>query len=273
MDPENQRREVAGVSRIDDATHALWDALADIETSRVEHAREVLLDGLRGLVDAQHACWVGAVRMDETLAGDPVRGWRPRIVHHQKTPQTTGTAETAAREQVRQLEAGEVDLSTVRTVSFAGSWRTHRLVDLLPADWFEGEYYRRYYLGQNRVDAIWSGVPVNADVEIYVGLYRHCGHPPFSQADRETVAHAMRGLRWFHRQQVLGHGLAIGASPLTDLERRVLSGLLGGLTDKQIAKRLESSPRTVHEYASRIYRKYAVANRSALMALWLGQGG
>jgi DNA-binding NarL/FixJ family response regulator len=83
----------------------------------------------------------------------------------------------------------------------------------------------------------------------------------------------MRGLRWFHRQQALGHGLAVAAAPLTELERRVLSGLLGGMTDKRIAVQLEMSPSTVHEYASRIYRKYAVANRSALMALWLGRSG
>ncbi|MDQ2703197.1 MAG: helix-turn-helix transcriptional regulator [Pseudomonadota bacterium] len=251
-----------------DAIHALWDALADIEISRVEHARNRLLEGLCALVDAQNASWVGAVRMDHAQPGDPVSGWRVRISHRLHD---NDTLHSAVREQTQNLDAGSVDLSTIRNVSFAGTWRTRRLVDLVPPAWFEGDYYRNYYRGLGWLDAIWAGVPINRDTEIYFGLYRGLGQPWFSEAERDIVAHALRGLRWFHRQQTLGHGLGIGVTPLTELERRVLSGLLEGLTDKQIAARLEMSTHTTHEYASRIYRKFAVPNRSSLMALWLGR--
>jgi DNA-binding CsgD family transcriptional regulator len=250
------------------AIHALWDALADIEMSRVERARNTLLEGLCTLVDAQNAAWIGAVRMGEAQAGDPVAGWRVRMIHRLHD---NATLHSAVQQQTQTLDAGSVDLSIVRNVSFAGTWRTHRLVDLVPPDWFDGDYYRTYYQGLGRVDAIWAGVPINQDTEIYFGLYRGPGKPWFSEAERDVVAHALRGLRWFHRQQTLGHGLGIGATPLTELERRVLSGLLQGLTDKQIAGRLEMSTHTTHEYASRLYRKFAVPNRSSLMALWLGQ--
>lgn len=252
------------------AVHALWDALADIETSRVEPACKVLLQGLCALVAAQNASWVGVVRMDHARPGDPVRGWRPGII---RRLHDSPLLEAKARQQKRGLEAGRADEVMVRNVSFAGSWRTNRLVDLVPPEWFDGDCYRDYYLARNWFDAIWSGVPINEDMEIYFGVYRAPGQPMFSEADRDVIAQALRGLLWFHRQQVLGHGLGLGSMPLTELEHRVLSGLLSGLTDKQIAAREEMSPRTANEYASRIYRKYGVGNRTALMALWLGQGG
>lgn len=250
-------------------THQLWDELADMDAACVDQARSHLLRGLCGLAGAHNASWVGAVRMGDSCAADPVRGWRPRLIHHLHPCQPLWSA---AQEQRRLLEAGRVDESTVRNVRAAGRFRTYRLVDLVPSEWFEGEYYRNYYLALNREDAIWAGVPINADTEIYFGLYREHRRPGFSVADRDTVAYALRGLRWFHRQQMLGHGLLLSTSPLTRAEHAVLQGLLQGLSEKQIAARVGHSPNTTHEYVTRIFRKYAVHNRAALMALWLGRG-
>jgi len=154
----------------------------------------------------------------------------------------------------------------------AGHFRTNRLADLVPPEWFQGDYYKTYYLAHNHHDAIWAGVPINADTEIYFGIYRHTPEQGFSTLDRDIVAYALRGLRWFFRQQMLSHGLLLTTSPLTRTEHAVLQGLLQGLPEKQIAANVGQSPNTTHEYVTRIFRKYAVRNRSALMALWLGQG-
>lgn len=248
--------------------HQLWDELADLDATCVVTARNHLLAGLCQLAGGDNATWVGAVRMGSPHPADPVLGWRPRLIHHLRS---TGLLEQAAEEQRRLLESGQVDATTIHNVATAGSYRTHRLIDLVPPEWFEGDYYRAYYLALGHHDAIWAGVPINADSEIYFGSYRGHRQPGFSEAERDAVAYALRGLRWFHRQQMLGHGLLLSAAPLTRTEHAVLQGLLQGLAEKQIAASLGQSPHTTHEYVSRVFRKYAVHNRAALMALWLGR--
>jgi DNA-binding CsgD family transcriptional regulator len=251
-----------------DRIPVLWDELADFDAIRTEEALIRLMQGLCELVGAQNATWIGAVRMSDALPEDPVRGWRSRLIRHLYP---NPPFDAAAREQARDLEAGYVDVSTVRNVSFAGRFRTHLLAELVPASWFEGDYYRVYYTGLDHHDAIWAGVPISEDAESYFGLYRGAGQGRFTGADRDAVAHALRALRWFLRQHMLGEGLLVAAAPLTPVERTVLQGLLTGVPEKQIAQRLGRSYHTTHEYVIRIFRKYGVTNRAALMALWLGQ--
>jgi DNA-binding CsgD family transcriptional regulator len=169
------------------------------------------------------------------------------------------------------LEQGCVDATTVRNVQLAGCFRANRLIDLVPESWFDSDYYHAYYLGAGRSDAIWTGIPINPDVEIYIGVFRHTGHSRFSERERDTVAYALRGLKWFHRQQLLGQGLLVANTPLTPVETRVLQGLLAGLSEKQIAAAQGHSYHTTHEYVSNLYRKFGVKNRAALTALWLGK--
>ncbi|GAA5232785.1 helix-turn-helix transcriptional regulator [Verticiella sediminum] len=251
-----------------DRVQALWDELADFDAAAVDAARDHLLAGLCRLVDGCNAAWVGAVRMGDPQPGDPVSGWRPRSIRFLRP---TRPLDSAALEQARQLEAGTVDLTTVRQVEQAGRYRTNRLADLVPAAWFEGAYYRVYYAGAGHHDAIWAGVPINEDAEVYFGVFRGAEQPRYTESERDLVALVLRGLRWFHRQQMLGHGLHISASPLTPVERAVLQGLLRGLPEKQIAAQQGQSPHTTHEYVTRIFRKYNVNQRAALMALWLGR--
>src|SRR5690606_33522739 len=132
------------------------------------------------------------VRLGEPLPEDPVLGWRPRLMHHLHP---APPLRENAQEQARDLETGKVDITTVRNVSFAGSFRVNRLVDLVGEDWFDSDYFRRYYLQQGTGDAIWAGVPVNRDAEIYFGIQRGTDQPRFSEAERDLVAYTLRGLR------------------------------------------------------------------------------
>ncbi|WP_454610343.1 helix-turn-helix transcriptional regulator [Labrenzia sp. MBR-25] len=43
-------------------------------------------------------------------------------------------------------------------------------------------------------------------------------------------------------------------------------------SDWRIAEQNNQSPHTTHDHVKRIFRKYGVSSRSALMALWLGKG-
>lgn len=250
-----------------DRIHRLWDELADFDAASIDAARDHLLSGLCALIDAQNACWFGAVRLGDPLPEDPVRGWRPYAIHFLHASQPLADSGQA---QIRELEAGTVDLTTLRNISFAGQFRSNRLVDLAPPEWFDGDYYRLHYRALGREDAIWAGVPINEDAEVYIGIFCGADRPRFTPEERDVVAYALRGLRWFHRQQMLGHGLLVASAPLTPVERGVLLGLLAGLSEKRIAVAQNQSYHTTHEYVRRIFRKYGVKNRAALMVLWLG---
>jgi DNA-binding NarL/FixJ family response regulator len=55
------------------------------------------------------------------------------------------------------------------------------------------------------------------------------------------------------------------ADLLSDREREVLSGLVDGLTEKQIAARLTLGPATVHTYVRRLYEKLRIRSKSELI--------
>lgn len=253
--------------QLQDRVHDLWDALADFEASRMQEARSHLLTGICELVDARNAVWFGAVRLGDPQPEDPVKGWRPRSITQLRP---TAAIEQKAQEQAEMLEAGEVDATTLRNVALAGQFRVNRLAELAPDGWFKSNYYRTYYMGAGYRDAIWAGIPINEDAETYFGFYRMLDQQPFTLAERDIVAYALRGLRWFYRLQMLSEGIGVASSPLTPTERRILQGLLQGATEKQIAANMTQSPHTTHDHVKSILRKYGVSSRSALMALWLG---
>lgn len=246
----------------------IGDELADYDAGQPDTSLGHLLSVLSNSVDAQNAVWFAGVRMPEAGPGDPFNGWRPKgrylLLPFQGQKQMEQLIEA-------RIEAGEVDPTTVRNISFSGRLRANRLCDLVEKDWFESDFYHQMYRQFDLSDAIWAGCPVNQDTEVYIGLYRHIGQPAFSDQDRTTVEDGLRGLKWFHRQQLLSRGLLLADAPLTPMERQVLTGLLDGSAEKVIAASLEQSVHTTHDHVKSIYRKFGVSNRSALMALWLGR--
>ena len=59
------------------------------------------------------------------------------------------------------------------------------------------------------------------------------------------------------------------ADQLSPRLRETLDCLLDGATEKQIAKKLELSPHTVHGYVKLIYRHFKVKSRAQLLSQWV----
>jgi DNA-binding CsgD family transcriptional regulator len=177
----------------------------------------------------------------------------------------------SVQKQFDTLWSRNVDLSQILSMSGDEPFRVRLLFEALPPEWFEGEHYRRHYLDVGFADSISVRIALNDDVRIRLFVFRDAQAPRFSAQDGQRLGFVMRGLRWFHRQQLLSHGLLIANAPLTPAERRVLLTLLDGHTEKQIAQRLDQSPNTTHFHVKSIYAKFGVSNRSALAALWLGK--
>ncbi|MBB4120748.1 response regulator transcription factor [Martelella radicis] len=248
--------------------YALWDELSDFEASRMPEARVHLLSTVCNMIDARQANWIGAVRLAGNMHRDPLFGWRPRS--HSALYPDAETARTI-QEAFALMEKGEPDITTIRNAELAGQFRVFMLDELATPEWFESYSYKTFYRSLDRLDSIWVGIPINADAEIQIGFHRALSQPRFSERERRIVAHALRGIRWFYRLQMLSEGIGVASEPLTPMESKVLCDLLQGLSERQIAENNGQSPHTVHDHVKRIYRKYGVSSRASLMALWLGQ--
>jgi DNA-binding CsgD family transcriptional regulator len=252
----------------DEAIYALWDGLAGYSGSEADAGLEYLLEALCTMLGAQNALWTVVVRLPSATSDDPLLGWRPRLVRLlHPVPEVL----VSVKEQFDALWSPMVDLSQVRAVSGDEPFRTQRLFEALPPEWFDGPHYRRHYLDVGHGDSMSVRCALNDDVRIHLFVFRSTQAARFDADHCALLGHVMRGLKWFYRQQLLSHGLLVADAPLTPSERRVLLELLGGLAEKQIAQTLNQSPNTTHFHIKSIYSKFGVRNRSALTALWLGK--
>lgn len=247
---------------------AFWDEMAEFHVATSDAALMHLLQFLATQLKAQNVSWLAGIRMHDVAPNDSLQGWRPRVYGY-----LNSNPALAARSQAmaRRIERGDVDTVMVRTVASAGQWRSKRLIDMVGPEWFEGDFYRSFYLDHGQVDAIWAGCPLNADTEIYFGVYRAVGQPMLTEEERDHAGAILRGLKWFYRQLLLSYGFGIATESLTETERAVLQRLLTGQAEKAVARQLNQSPNTTHVHVKSIYRKFGIRNRAMLMALWLGR--
>lgn len=250
-----------------DALYGLWDELADFDASRCDDAMLHLMRGLCDRTGADNAIWLGVVRAGEAEPEDPTGGWRAVALRNlHPTPEL----DAAVQRQKELLDKGVADIATLKYLAGAGRFRASRLCDVIGPGWFDSDYYRTYYLDAGLMDAMLIAFPLNQDAESWFGVHRRIGRGNFTGADRDHMAAILRGIKWFHRQLMLSHGLLVAASPLTAVERKVLQLFFTGLPEKLIAERLGRSHHTIHDTVASIYRKFGVGSRSALMAIWLG---
>ena len=92
----------------------------------------------------------------------------------------------------------------------------------------------------------------------------------FTPEHEQLVAGTLRGIKWFHRQLLLNHGLLVGKTPLSPSHRRLLPQLLSDKPEKEIAEALGLSPATTHKYITDIFRSFNVSSRAGLITLWMG---
>lgn len=254
------------ITKHQERIHRLWDELAAFEAAHCDAALLHLLRTVAEMVGAENAYWFGAVRTADDTS-DPLLGWQPRAIRYlHPLPDDP----TFTRSRIRSIEQGAVDESTVAHAQLAGTYRANRLRDLVSADWFEGETYQGY-LDQGVHDSLVVGTPISPVAEGYYGFLRMRADDPFTEAERDVALYAMRGLTWFHRQVLLAHGLLVARSPLSPVERRVAALLLTNQSEKLIASTLGVSTSSLHTYVRDVYRKFGVAGRKGLTALWLGR--
>jgi len=253
-------------------SHQLWDELADFSAARCDEALRHLMISMTGWLRARDLVWVGAARLMRGVHArrDLQHGWRGLAVRQfWDTPENHARNERLVREQT-----SAPALTTVALTATMGRLRVHRLRDGFVdfAAFRRTAHYRLIFEGQGIVDRMWVAVPVNEDAESFLLLDRYDSDHGFTANDVEWATYTMRGLKWFHRELMLSHGLLVAVRSLTLTERRVVQLLLTDRTEAEIAMQLGQSPHTTHGYVKEILRKYGVRGRTGLMALWLRSG-
>ncbi|MGA9334678.1 MAG: helix-turn-helix transcriptional regulator, partial [Rudaea sp.] len=199
---------------------------------------------------------------------DAQLGWRGRV---RRALVNAHSREPLVRRAMREQDT-DPGMATVALVRDAGEFRVRSLRDGFidfPAFRKTG-HYRNYYVEAGVVDRLWVLFPLNRDAESCLFFDLQQPRRRFSRNDAALAGEALRGIKWFHRNLMLSHGLLVADSPLTPTQHRLVRLLLTGRSEAQIAAALGLTVATVHTYVTTLYRRLGVNSRAALMALWLG---
>ena len=252
---------------------ALWDDLSNFGMHESDAGIRLCMQRIATWLEAKNAFWVGSVHVLKSAGregADLLSGWRIRAI----TPLHPQHHDARHNQKLVKLTHAKIDpgAANIALAGGAGRFRGYtlqsgHLVDL--KEFQATGHYDFYYRQRDVSDRIWIAFPVNADAESFFCFDRMGEGPHFDRDDLELAAFALRGIRWFHRQLLLSHGLGLCVEPLTPAERRVIQGLLSGASERVLAGELDLSPGTVHQYATRVYRKFGVRGRTEFTALWL----
>jgi len=247
----------------------LWDELSDFQASQSDQAAAHLMARLCKLVGAWNATWAGAIRFEDAARHDQLQGWRVGAVQALKAVEPHPD-EGHFKEILRVWDRREIDPSFLLPMRNVGTFRTYSFRRELPADWFASPFYERHYGSVGTHDAVFVAFPFNDDCESHFGFY---SATTFTDDDIALLGYALRGIKWFHRQLLLSSGLLMASAPLTPTERKVLQLLLTKAAEKEIAQQVNMAPSTAHQHVTRIFRKFGVSSRAALMSIWLNRAG
>jgi len=251
--------------------HTLWDDMPLFGAAQVESGLQYLLTELAELVGAQRAYWLGGVRLGGQTNADPAKGWRLQAC--QRT-WTTSLHDELYAAHLRGFEIGEGEPFLAAHLEGAGRFRTNLKHQLVSDEDYRTTHQKRLldlYRRLESRDLMYVALPLGEDAESWlcferIGQTAEC----FGETEQMTLAYAVRPLRWFHQQVMLFHGVRLAGESLRPSERRVLTELLTGSSEQEIAEKLGLTPSTVHTYITRLCRKFNVRGRIGLTALWLG---
>ncbi len=254
------------------AIHLLWDQMLDFGPARADLALAFFFEQLGSLIAADNALWFGAVRVARGAIArrDIAHGWRSPVICPWKIDPKIAELTRLFNASLESKNAFCIGATTIQLMATAGTHRVHQLRDgwIDFAAFRETQHYEMYYEKAGIADRLWIGFPVNADTESIFTFDRNSPHRPFTPAQKATAAYAVRGIKHFHRQLLLRHGLMAANARLSPTEWKMVPHLLTDRTEKEIAAIMDLTFDATHKHARGIYQKFAVRGRVGLMALW-----
>jgi DNA-binding CsgD family transcriptional regulator len=149
---------------------------------------------------------------------------------------------------------------------------TLRREDVMDRSWYRSAHYNEFRRTIHAGESLYNRFRAPDGSVFRMGILRELDDRPFTQRD-------VRLLRLFHENlagvycaaspAARAPGAPQGAPRIEDLPPRlqpVLRLMLQGDAEKQIARKLDLSPHTIHEYAKVLYRTLGVSSRGELLA-------
>ena len=223
--------------------------------------------GIARMIGAGNAYWLGYMRLAAGL-DDPLKGLRPcanRYLHPAPVHNESYLA------QMAKWKSNEVNAGYLRAARDVGQFRSFRLRRELPPSYFEEEFYQIFHASRGFHDQCIVFFPLNEDYESMFNFQRVGGKEDFTADEEAIAAYALRGIKGFHRQLALSHGLVVAGAPLSPIQRQITRLLLTNRSEKLIADEMGKSVPMTHKHVTEIFRKFGVNSRAGLMAVWLGQ--
>jgi DNA-binding CsgD family transcriptional regulator len=153
---------------------------------------------------------------------------------------------------------------------------TFRRSDLVTdAAWHDDSHVQAYRRPSGLDDVLLSlARPADKSAETFafaILVFRPAGFPQrFTPRDRALLDVAHAGLAWMYKEE---------AAQKNDLPddlpprlQQTLKHLLTGDSERQIARKMQLSPHTVHDYVKALYTRFAVSSRQELTAWWVRRG-
>ncbi len=250
-----------------EAIHCLWDSLADFPVSETDQALSHLMEGIARMIGAGNAYWLGYIRLNAE-PGDPLKGLRP---YANRYLYPAPIHDESYRAQMGKWKGSEINEGYVRAARDVGQFRSFRLRQEMRPAYFEEEFYQIFHASRGFHDQCIVFFPVNEDYESMFNFQRVGVKKNFTADEEAIAAQALRGIKGFHRQVALSHGLLVAETPLSPTQREVTKLLLTERSEKQIAEEIGKSAPMTHKHITEIFRKFGVKSRAGLMAVWLGQ--
>lgn len=263
----------AGLERRETLSHDEWDALvrlwADVARFPLGHAEQATRHALQRLLALLGGSVAGVtlvVRTDAPRDRYAIDGWRPVLGI------AMGADGSSLDEVVEPLlkQRSYADDPLVRlTLSEAGRRRAYLRGDVLDDDRFWSSPIAATLEAFGSSDRLLAMQPLSLDVEAVFSIDRPAGAARYSARERKLVLEALRGLEPLLVSLARWAGYLDCREPLTPKERRVLTELLTGRREADIAAELAMGRRSLHQRVVDVYRKFGVSSRPQLMALWL----
>jgi len=226
----------------------------------VQSRRAHILDRLLHLVGGCHAI---CSEVDLSSVGSFAKAIPGTVVH---AGDCSGGELTAVREY---LYTGKpLDPCIPHLFRASGDVVTVRREDVMDRSWFRSEHFNVMRRPAFRGESLYAKLRLPDGRHLRMGIQREIRDRPFTNREVQLVNVFHENLRQLYAlPKPVGFNLS--ALPMPDLPPRlqpVLSQLLQGDGEKQIAVKLGLSRHTVHEYVKTIYKRLGVSSRGELLA-------
>lgn len=252
----------------------IWQDVSIYPCHQADQAMLEFMERFRHMVNAHSVLWLGSVTQKD-FTGVPTMeildNWS--VIDLIPTGQKDGQMDPPNRYELfmKVKQKYGIDPITAAALENAGTTRACIRRDSMDdEEWAQHWITREFHSETGDYDVMHVIYSVDENCESYLIFHQGHDQPGFTEKDKELAFTASSGIASLHRQMMSLRGATLpNKRLLSPQEKTVLSHLLQGMKEKEIAHELAISPATAHKHIISIYRKFDVSGKFDLIARFL----